>query len=138
MEVVRTACVGAIARDERGRLLLVRRGNEPGRGRWSVPGGRVEPGEGTWAAVIREVREETDLHVTVDALAGVVERPGPDGEVFVIEDYYVQLEPGTDPHALRAGSDADEVGWFYPEQVVTMDCVDGLVDALRSWRVLHL
>jgi len=136
MEITRTACVGAIIRDQRGRLLLVRRGTEPGLGRWSVPGGRVEPGEGAWAAVIREVREETDLHVTVDALAGVVERPGLDGEVYVIEDFYAQLEPGSDPRAIHAGDDADDVGWFYPEQVVTMDCVDGLVDALRQWRVL--
>ena len=129
-------CVGAVVRDERGRLLLVRRGNEPGRGLWSVPGGRIEPGETPQQALVREVLEETRLAVVPDALAGIVERDAPGGGVFVIEDFFAQLEPGTDPRAAHAGDDADEVGWFHPEQVVELDCVEGLVDALRQWRVL--
>ena len=129
-------CVGAVVRDERGRLLLVRRGNEPGRGLWSVPGGRIEPGETPQQALVREVLEETRLAVVPDALAGIVERDAPGGGVFVIEDFFAQLEPGTDPHAAHAGDDADEVGWFHPEQVVELACVEGLVDALRQWRVL--
>ena len=51
-------CVGAVAvRD--GRLLMVRRGEEPGKGRWSLPGGRVEAAESVVSAVLRELREET-------------------------------------------------------------------------------
>ena len=53
-------CVGAIVIDE-GQLLLVRRGNPPGEGAWSVPGGRVEPGERLQDAAQRELAEETGL-----------------------------------------------------------------------------
>ena len=68
------ACVGGLAYDGVGRLLLVQRANEPGRGRWSVPGGRVEPGEDDAAALVREMHEETGLHVTPEALVGRVRR----------------------------------------------------------------
>ena len=46
-------CVGGLAYDEEGRLLVVQRANEPGRGLWSIPGGRVEPGEDDAAALVR-------------------------------------------------------------------------------------
>src|SRR4051812_35800604 len=52
---VRVPCVGAVVTDAEGRLLLVQRANEPGRGLWSIPGGRVEPGETARQAVVREV-----------------------------------------------------------------------------------
>jgi len=136
MEVTRIACVGAIVRDDDGRLLLVRRGTEPGRGLWSVPGGRVEPGEAADEATAREVREETGLHIRVGKRAGVVEREGLAGVVYVIEDFHARPAPGTDPTEVRAGDDADEVGWFSPEELMRLDCVAGLVDALREWDVL--
>ena len=63
-------CVGALVHDSNGRLLLVRRANPPGEGMWSIPGGRVEPGETDEAAVTREVAEETGLSVTVGRLVG--------------------------------------------------------------------
>src|SRR3954466_12295448 len=65
-------CVGAVVRDAAGRLLLVRRGHAPGRGLWSLPGGRVEPGESVEQAVAREVREETGLTVRAGAPVGRV------------------------------------------------------------------
>jgi 8-oxo-dGTP diphosphatase len=58
----RVPCVGALVHDDEGRLLVVRRAQEPGLGQWSVPGGRVEPDEDDRAAVAREVLEETGLH----------------------------------------------------------------------------
>ena len=74
----RIRCVGGIVRYADG-LLLVRRGQEPARGTWSVPGGRVEAGESDPAATAREMLEETGLVVEVGRLAGTVERDGPDG-----------------------------------------------------------
>src|SRR4051812_45185259 len=56
------ACVGAVVTDGHGRLLVVRRANDPSAGLWSVPGGKVEPGEDDAAAVVREAYEETGLY----------------------------------------------------------------------------
>jgi len=133
---VRVPCVGAVVRDREGRLLLVRRGTEPGRGLWSVPGGRVEPGESSPEATAREVLEETGVQVSVGELAGIVERPGPGGVVYVIEDFHAVPAPGTST-VPRAGDDADDAGWFTEEELLRLDCVDGLVEALRSWAVLR-
>jgi ADP-ribose pyrophosphatase YjhB (NUDIX family) len=122
--------------DPDGRLLLVQRANDPGRGLWSVPGGRVEPGETAPAAVVREVAQETGLQVVVTGLAGVVERPAPTGAVYVIEDYVARLTPGTDPAALRAGDDALAAAWVPVEDLDRLPCVDGLLTALRDWGCL--
>src|SRR5258707_14303163 len=70
------ACVGAVIEDDAGRLLLIKRGHDPGRGLWSVPGGRVEAGETAEEAVVREVREETGLIVVTGPLIGSVRLPG--------------------------------------------------------------
>src|ERR1700753_2220045 len=99
-------CVAALIHTTAGELLLVLRANEPGRGLWSVPGGRVEQGEDDQAAVRREAEEETGLRVTVLRLAGVVERPAPTG-TYVIYDYLCQPTGGT----AVAGSDAADVRW---------------------------
>jgi 8-oxo-dGTP diphosphatase len=136
VEPTRIACVGALVTDERGRLLLVRRGTDPGKGLWSVPGGRVEPGESAVEAVVRELREETGLLVEPTGVAGVVERAAPGGRVFQIEDFHARLADGAAPEEARAGDDAAEVGWFSSADLDRLDCVEGLVDQLRSWRVI--
>ena len=63
------AVAAVMVRD--GKLLLIKRGVEPSKGKWSVPGGRVEWGETLIEAVKREVREETGLEIEVGEVAGV-------------------------------------------------------------------
>jgi 8-oxo-dGTP diphosphatase len=128
--------VGGIVTSDDGRILLVRRANAPARGCWSVPGGRVEPGEDDLTATAREVLEETGLDVTVAEHVGTVERDAPDGSVFVIRDYRCMPVAGADLAGVVAGDDAADVGWFTPSQVRELDCAPGLVEALEEWDVL--
>ena len=133
----RLQCVGAVITDEAGRLLLILRGHEPGIGLWSIPGGRIEPGETDEQAVVREVREETGLVVTCGRLLGAVELPGSGGGVIVVRDYLAVLAPGTAPAAARAGDDAAAVRWVTDPEADAMEArgelTAGLLAALRSW-----
>ncbi len=136
MEPARIECVGGIVTDHRGRLLLVRRGNEPARGCWSIPGGRKDSGESDAVATAREVFEETGLQVVVGRLAGMVERDAPDGAVYLIRDYFCAPLDGIDPTAVRAGDDAENAAWFTAAEVRALDCAPGLVAELERWGVL--
>ncbi|WP_030173084.1 NUDIX hydrolase [Spirillospora albida] len=129
---MRIRCVGGIVRDGAGRLLLVRRANPPAAGLWSVPGGRVEPGEDDGAAVARELREETGLEVSIGAFVGTVDRDGPGGIVYEIHDYAATVTGG----ALRAGDDAADARWFAPGELGDLPVAPGVLDALRLWGVL--
>lgn len=129
----RVPCVGALVHDDEGRLLVVRRGRDPGRGRWSVPGGRVEPGETDVVAVEREVLEETGLHVTVGLRVGTVVREGLGGDLYDIRDYACSVAVATRP---IAGDDADEVRWVTRAELAELDLVDELWETLETWGML--
>jgi 8-oxo-dGTP diphosphatase len=126
-------CVGAVVLDRRGRLLLIRRGQEPGRGLWSVPGGRVEPGETAAAAVEREVREETGLAVRAGAEVGRVRIPGAGVVYDVVDLACTLLEPDTAP---VAGDDADAVTFADAEELTRLRCTPRLLETLRGWGAL--
>jgi 8-oxo-dGTP diphosphatase len=106
--------VGAVIVD-RNRVLLVQRGSEPLKGKWSLPGGMLELGESLTEGVVREIREETGLTVEVLELIELLDRvhreAGPEGERvryhYVIADYLCRVVGG----ALQAASDADAVRW---------------------------
>lgn len=102
--------VGAVVVDY-GRVLLVRRGTEPLKGQWSLPGGMLELGESLTAGVVREVLEETGLLVEPVELVELLDRiHRQDNRVryhFVIADYLCRVAGGT----LQAASDADAVKW---------------------------
>jgi len=102
--------VGAVVVD-RGRVLLIRRGTEPLKGQWSLPGGMLELGESLVAGVVREVREETGLAVEVVELVELLDRIHRDEDRvryhYVIADYLCRVTGG----ALEAASDADAVRW---------------------------
>jgi len=136
MVVRRIQCVGAVIKDEAGRLLLIKRGHEPGAGLWSIPGGRIEPGESDANALIREVLEETGLAVAAGRLLGVVHRPGLAGAVLDISDYLAVVTGG----GLAAGDDAADARWVTPAQMAGLEArgalTSGLTEALTAWGVL--
>jgi 8-oxo-dGTP diphosphatase len=130
--VERVDCVGALVYDEALRLLVIRRGHDPGAGLWSIPGGRVEPGESDAEAVIREVAEETGLTVTVGDLAGEVERPGRPGTTYVIRDYRATATAGT----LTPGDDATDARYVTRPELLALPTTDLLIDTLTEWSAL--
>jgi mutator protein MutT len=109
--------VGAVLVHE-GRVLLIRRGKEPLRGRWVVPGGTVEAGETLQEALVREIREETGIVVRPREVVLVFDRIERDGGGavryhYVIIDYLCDYVSGTP----RAGSDAEAVAFVAPDEL---------------------
>lgn len=106
--------VGAVVVNEE-RVLLVQRGREPSRGKWSLPGGMLELGESILDGVRREVAEETGLQVEalelIELIDRIVREADPQGDRvryhYVIADYLCRVVGGT----LRAASDAAAVRW---------------------------
>ena len=125
-------CVGAIITDSLGRLLLIRRGHEPGAGLWSLPGGRVESGETDAAALVREMREECGLDVVPGRLAGRVRRPAGDGAVLDIRDYLATVTGGS----LTPGDDAADARWVPVAELADLALTDGLLAVLTDWGVI--
>jgi ADP-ribose pyrophosphatase YjhB (NUDIX family) len=115
--------VGAVVLDAAGRVLLIRRGRPPGLGTWTLPGGRVEPGESYEDAVLRELREETALEARVQGPLGAVtlER---EGFRYVIHEHLAF--PCTEG-PLRPGDDAAEVRWVPRHE---LDALGVLPDAV--------
>jgi 8-oxo-dGTP diphosphatase len=95
----------------RNRVLLVRRGGEPLKGQWSIPGGLIEVGEGLADAVRRELKEETGLDAEPLKIIEIFDRIFRDGRRvryhFVIVDYVCKLKAGR----LRPASDVLEARW---------------------------
>ena len=128
--------VGAVILDG-DRVLLVKRGQPPSQGKWSIPGGLVHLGERIEDAVRREVEEECGVRVRVLDLCGVIDRvrlaPPGGGEAprvhyhYVIIDYVASIESGVP----RAGSDAAEVRWVPVRDVAAYDTTDGLADMVH-------
>jgi mutator protein MutT len=125
-------CVGAIVVED-DRLLMVRRGQLPAAGEWSVPGGRVELGETLAEAVVREVAEETGLEVVCGELVGWVERMGP-GFHFVILDFHATVLDDGQP---VAGTDAAEVAWVPLTELAERPVVAGLIEFLHEHAIIE-
>ena len=110
-------------------VLLIRRGRPPKQGEWSLPGGRIEPGERTEDAALRELREETGVEARINRLIAVVDGIFPEaGRHYVLIDFaadWVSGEP-------VAGDDAMEA------RFVPLDQVEALVDWSETRRVIAL
>jgi 8-oxo-dGTP diphosphatase len=117
--------VGAVIVDDHNhdrRVLLIRRGQAPLLGEWSLPGGLLECGESLREAVVREAREETGLVVETGEMLGVYERVIRDGEGrtryhYVLIDFLCRPAGGD----LKAGSDAADVRWFTRDELPALN-----------------
>ena len=109
--------IGAVIIQD-GKIALIKRGNEPSKGKWTIPGGLVELGESLETAVIRETKEETCLDVENPELIDVVDNVDLDeqGKVkyhYVIIDYLVHVKAAI----IQAASDAAELRWVPFDEV---------------------
>ncbi len=125
-------CVGAVA-TRTNELLMIRRATDPGRGRWSIPGGRVRCGETLAEAVVRELEEETCSSESAGPLM-VGPRSCTTSYHFVILDFEVTVLDDADP---RAGSDASEASWVPVWTVPELDLVDGLAEFLADHDIIE-
>jgi len=127
--------VGAVVVKD-GRVLLVRRANEPSRGRWSIPGGTVELGETLAQAAAREVWEECQVEVNVGPVLSTFDLIDRDGQGR-IRYHYVLLDLAA-RHVRGepvAGTDALEVRWVAEHELAGLDLVPRLLPVLR--KALH-
>lgn len=95
-------------------VMLVKRIANPYRGKWALPGGFVEPGENTYQAVQREVKEETNIDLDEERiqLLPLVSTPGRDPRMWVMTNPNIVLLNDDDPLKFKAGDDATEVKFF--------------------------
>ena len=100
--------------DETGRLLLVRRSVDPGRGEWALPGGFVETRESPEAAAAREIEEETSLNVSGPRLIGIIHQNSEFyGTSLLIIGYHFEMFAGE----IEPGDDASEARFFAPDEL---------------------
>ena len=114
------------------KILLIKRGHEPYTGHWTLPGGTLIWQEKLQAALVREVKEETDLDIEVKGLAGIVESIHPSGEFhFIIIDYFADVIGGE----LRPGDDAQDARWVALPELSTLQVTPLLVEHLTRFGV---
>ena len=119
---VAATCI--VERDHK--ILMIKRGNEPGIGLWSLPGGYVDRGEIVEEAAVREVLEETNIKVEVDYLVGLFSEQGHP----VIVAAFAAREVGG---ALEAGPEALDVG-FFPQDDLPPLAFNRDLSILAQWK----
>jgi len=124
--------VGALIIDDE-RIVLIKRGREPAKGEWSIPGGLVKVGETLKDAVSRETLEETGLQVQSETLVELVERifrddQGRERYHYIIADYRCRVVGGN----LTAGSDASEALWVHQAELHHYDLAPITIEVIRK------
>ncbi len=114
--------VGVVVFNQKRQVILVKRGNDPSKGLWAIPGGTVELGEQVSETAIREVREECNIEIELLDLLGVVDliMKDDDGRVqyhYILIDYLAKYVSGE----LRAQSDVSEAIWVTEQELRNFD-----------------
>ncbi len=104
---MRPATVDALILENE-KIMLIKRGSKPDKGKWALPGGFVDNGESAEEACTREAKEETGLDVEIVGLAGVFSDPGRDPRGTISIAYLCRKKGGN----VQEGDDADEARWF--------------------------
>lgn len=117
-----------------GQVLLVRRGTPPMTGEWSLPGGRIEPGETAKDAALRELREETGVEARLAGLIDVVDAIVRNREGSLVTRHYVLCDYAAvwlsgEP---VAGDDADEARFFDMAEIEALGMWDETVRIIRE------
>jgi 8-oxo-dGTP diphosphatase len=120
--------VGGIVFNEQGAVLLICRNKAPALGLWSVPGGKLEPGESLVAACQREIKEETNVDVIVQQIIAVVERRIENFH-YIIIDFLAELDSGKS-NSPNAQSDVSEARWIMLDELQDFQLVEGLEEII--------
>jgi 8-oxo-dGTP diphosphatase len=121
----------AVIRDGSGRVLLVKRGHEPAKGLWSLPGGSVEKGEALSEATVREVFEETGLHVVTGDEVWRVRVELSEGRYYDVRALSATVTGGV----LAAGDDAADARWWDKSELPRLDLTPHLLEFLSTYLV---
>ncbi|MFX1518692.1 MAG: NUDIX hydrolase [Promethearchaeota archaeon] len=130
--------VGALVLDDDNeKILMVKRGNDPGKGKWSFPGGLVNVGEAVREAVKREIKEETGLSVKIGDLAGVIDVVIKDADEkvqyhYVIIDFFAKRERGE----IFPRSDAEDVRWIPLKDLISLNVTQTAINLLKKLKLL--
>ena len=124
--------VGAVV-IHKNKILLVKRKNPPSIGLWTIPGGKVKPGEKMKAAVKRETLEETGITINCGEIIHVfevIEYEKPDNLKFhyIIIDYLAEYLSGS----VMPGDDADDAGWFSAQELTSMRLNKEMIKLLKE------
>jgi len=118
---------------------MVKRGNDPGKGKWSFPGGLVNIGEQVREAVKREVKEETGLSVSIGDLAGVIDVIIKDDDGiayhYVIIDFFAKVESGENLMPSPR-SDAEDVRWVHLKDLISLNVTQTAINLLIKLKLL--
>jgi ADP-ribose pyrophosphatase YjhB (NUDIX family) len=123
--------VGAVVwKDDR--LLLIRRGRNPRKGSWSLPGGRQELGETVNQAAAREIREETGIEIRILDTLAVIDLIDRDGDAIAHHYTVIDVQAEWVAGEARAGDDAEAVAWVRPDQLDGYDLTEKLREVIAA------